>query len=107
DESERDGRAEPRHDFHEHGRDGRERAVVGRNWRRAACGIDYLARGEVGPLEGCGGATEFALYRAGEAIAEHFAEVGSAGGRADFGFYFWRTAGAVFAAGVRGVPLAR
>src|SRR6267142_791605 len=80
--------------------------MVGRNWQRAACGIDYLAWGEMGSLEGSGGAPELALHRAGGAIAERFAEVGSARGRPDFGVYFWRPAGAAGSAGVSVVQLA-
>ncbi len=53
-------------------------------------------KGEVwDSVEGSRGASEFALYGAGEPVAEYFAAVGSGGGRADFGVYFWRTAGAI------------
>ena len=43
---------------------------------------------------------EFALHRAGASVAQHFAAVGSAGRRADFRIYFWRTPRARCAAGV-------
>src|SRR6266571_2365730 len=106
DQSECDESAAQEHALHQRGDDGGTRALVGRNRRRPAAGINQLEGRKVGQLKGRGGASECALHRAGQPVAEHFTEVGRAGGGADLGVYFWRTARSRGSARIRIVQLA-
>ena len=73
-QSQHHGRAAQEHDFHERGADGFARALVGRNRRRRSATDLTTWKGE--PMDGefgTGRASEFALHRAGVAIAVDFA----------------------------------
>src|SRR6266704_1034648 len=105
-QSECDESAAQEHALHQRGDDGGTLALVGRNRRRPAARINQLEGRKVGQLKGRGGASECALHRAGQPVAEHFTEVGRAGGGADLGVYFWRTARSRGAARIRIVQLA-